>query len=142
MRSRKLMVVGLSFLAAFLFWSWRTHLPPTYAKETSRFEAEVRRTVNPAQLQGWATMLLRQYSITNAADDSYALDSFPASLNSASKRRHYGFVFPNQPDGQSYIRLVWGGGHLGYWGLHIGSTNFTDPTGKMWSPGVYFWTEH
>lgn len=136
----KLAIVGVCFLA--LIWYWRTHL--TYAGEVSRFEAKIRREVNPTNLQAWAEGLLHRYSASNVADVTYRVPVLPDYIERLSTRHHSGVVVP-RPSGQdAFVRIIWGGGMLGLWGLHIGSTNFVDPytESEVWRPGIYFWRDY
>jgi hypothetical protein len=54
-------------------------------------------------------------------------------------------VFPAAPERPGYVRVAWGSGFRGHWGLDVGSATFVGPYGdqnERWRPGVYFWREY
>jgi hypothetical protein len=119
-------------------WYWRTHL--TYAGEVSRFESSVRKQVDPAQLQQWALTALARYSTSKVENASFELDGVPAYLSSLHRLRPIAFAFPAASDKQAHVKLGWGSGFRGHWGVAVGATNFESPYGgDAWRPGVYFW---
>ena len=128
MRSRKYILIALACAVMALGWYWWTYI--SYSGEVSRFEARVRQSVNPDQLQEWAVNFLQ-------TDSSSDIHVFPAYIESLSGRHHWGVVCP-----RTYVSIFWGGGLGGHWGLHIGSTNFVESGHKIWRPGIYFWRDN
>ena len=124
---------------AALFWYWQSFL--TYDGEVSRFEKRIRREVNPAALQTWATNLLYTHSVSNAADTSLRSSMFPPEVQRLNSRLLFGFVMPDASEEQAHVRVIWGSGMRGHWGLRVGTTNFVDYGSEMWQPGIYFWRE-
>jgi hypothetical protein len=140
MRKRLLIPIVVIVALAALFWYWQTYL--TYDGEVSRFEKRIRREIDPAALQVWATNLLHAYSISNATDTSLRSSMFPADIQQLNRRLLFGFVMPDASEEQAHVRIIWGSGMRGHWGLRVGSTNFVDYGSEMWQPGVYLWKEY
>jgi hypothetical protein len=140
MRATKLTITIAAACLVALVWYWKTHL--TYAGEVSRFEAKIRHEVNPTNLQSWAEGVLRQYAASNATDVTYEVNALPDYIERLSTRHLSSVVVPRSQD--SFIRIIWGSGFRGHWGLHVGSTNFVDPytTSVAWQPGIYFWRDY
>ena len=139
-KMRKLIPVAIGCLLLGLIWYWQTHL--TYNGEVSHFEARVRKQVDPAKLQSWATDLIALHSTSQVAEASFPITTFPDYLRNLHKLPPFGFVFPPAPDHPGYVRVTWGSGFRGHWGLNVGCTTFVDPYGdqsEKWQPGVYLW---
>jgi len=135
--------VFVGCLVVATIWYWQTYL--TYTGEVSHFEAKVRRHVNPTSLQSWALNLVALCSTSQVAETSFPVRTFPDYLAELHKLPPVGWVFPANPGQPGYVRVVWGSGFRGHWGLKIGATNFTDPYGtssELWLPGVYFWRDY
>lgn len=120
-------------------WYWQSYL--TYDGEVSHFEKRIRREVNPALLQVWATNLLRAHLKSNATDNYLSFSMFPADIQRLNNRLLFGFIMPDASEEQAHVRIIWGSGMKGHWGLRVGSTNFVDYGSEMWQPGVYLWRE-
>jgi hypothetical protein len=129
-------IVGCVLLLGI--WYWRTHL--TYSGEVSRVEDKVRKQVDPAELQQWANATLALYSTSRLENASFQVDALPAYLRSLHRLPPVAFAFPATSDRQAHVKLGWGSGFRGHWGLAVGATNFDSPYGgEAWRPGVYFW---
>lgn len=119
-------------------WYWQTHL--TYAGEVSRFESKVRKQVDPVELQQWANATLARHSTSQVQNASFAVDTVPAYVRSLHRLPPVAFAFPATSDKLAHVRLAWGSGFRGHWGVDVGGTNFDCPYGgSAWRPGVYFW---
>ena len=114
-------------------------------KETERFETEIRATVNPDELQAWATNLIATASF-------HAGDSVVVKQSDIPK--WVGLVYKDQGDPGEvtversseglYVQILYGGG-FGHWGLDIGYptlvlTNHDSCYSHPWKPGIYFWS--
>jgi hypothetical protein len=142
MRSAKLTFTVVAACLLALIWYWQTHL--TYAGEVSRFESKIRHEVNPTNLQSWAEGVLRQYAASNATDVTYEVRALPDYIERLSSRHHFSMVNPGPSAQGAFIRIIWGSGMRGHWGLHVGSTNFVDSSrsSELWRPGLYFWRDY
>jgi hypothetical protein len=128
-----------AFAVAALLWYWHSYL--TYEGEVSHFEKRIRRDVNPSALQSWATNLLYSQSASNGTQTSLRSSNFPADIQQLNRSLLFGFVMPDASEERAHVRIIWGSGMRGHWGLRVGSTNFVDSGSEMWRPGVYFWRE-
>jgi hypothetical protein len=140
MRIAKIIPVAVGCLLILAIWYWKTHL--TYTGEVSHFEATVRKQVNPTSLQNWAVNLLAQHSTSPVTETSFPIPIFPDYLKTLHTLPPFGCVFPATSNFPGFVRITWGSGFRGHWGLNVGATNFVDPYGaqsEMWQHGVYFW---
>jgi hypothetical protein len=138
MRVAKIFPVVVGCLLLLGIWYWQTHL--TYAGEVSRFESKVRNQVDPDQLQQWAVATLARYSTSRVENASFAIDKLPDYLKSLHRLPPVAFAFPGTSDKHGHVRVTWGSGFRGHWGLAVGATNFDSPYGgDPWRPGLYFW---
>lgn len=139
MRARTITFTIVVIAVAGLLWYWQNYL--TYDGEVSHFEAPIRRQVSPVALQAWATNLLHDYSDSNTTSIALHSGMFPPEVQNLNSRILFGFVMPNASEEQAHIRIIWGSGMRGHWGLRVGSTNFVEYGGEMWKQGVNFWRE-
>lgn len=138
MRGSRFFPIAFSCLLLLGIWYRQTHL--TYASEVSRFQSKARKQIEPTQLQQWAIATLARYSNSPAESASFQVDSVPAKLKSLHRLPPVAFAFPATSDKHAHVKLTWGSGFRGHWGLVVGTTNFDSPYGgDLWTPGVYFW---
>lgn len=120
----------------------------TYTEEVQEFEARVRKEVDPSLLQTWAVGVIRDHAkVTPGSEESvsYEVKNVPETIRKLDPRPPAIFAFINRKEEYSYVAIRWGSGFRGHWGLSVGSTNFSDYSGKrseMWKPGVYFWRSY
>ena len=113
-------------------------------KEVEKFETKIKATVNPDELQTWATNVIATASF-------HGSDSFV--VKQADIPKWVGLVYKDEGDlGQvtverssegEFVQILYGGG-FGHWGLAIGSptlvlTNHDSCYNEIWKPGIYFW---
>jgi hypothetical protein len=139
MRKRLLTPVVVVVVVVALHWYWRNFL--TYDGEVSHFENRIRREVNPVALQAWATNLLRIYSLSNEQSVPLRSSTFPPEIQRLNSRLLFGFAMPNTSEELAHVRIIWGSGMRGHWGLRVASTGFVDYGSEVWRPGVYLWRE-
>lgn len=122
--------------------------PKTYTQEVQKFEARVRKEVDPSVLQTWAVGVISDHAKAIPATEetvSYEVKDVPESIRKLDNRLPSIFAFINRRDEYSYVAIRWGSGFRGHWGLSVGSTNFCDYSGQrseIWKPGVYFWRSY
>lgn len=139
MRKPQIILALLVLAVGALLWCWQNFL--TYDGEVRHFEQRIRRDVDPAALQAWATNLLHTYSASNVQSAPLRSSMFPADIQRLNSRLLFGFVMPNASEEMAHVRVIWGSGFRGHWGLRVGSTNFVDYGSQIWRPGVYLWRE-
>jgi hypothetical protein len=140
----RFLIAGAACVFAALLVYVRSTL--TYDYGVKRFEETARARIDPAALQSWATNLLTRYAASNTVDSelvSYQVKALPSDLRNVSKLYPSAFLFANPSLDKAFIRISWGSGFRGHWGLHVGATNFVDPAleSRAWKPGIYFWRE-
>lgn len=143
-----LLFVLLGLVAFLVFWLIKSDPHWNADQSWARIEA----TLNPIELQAWATNLLVKY----AADPNFdghldVREAVPVGLKKIWKGREPTITLRNRVNAQEWVRVEWGSGMLGRWGLAIGQPSFvlvpgmeTDPSDKQpmpWKPGIYFY-EH
>jgi hypothetical protein len=113
-------------------------------KETDDFEARVKATVNPDELQAWATNVIAKTSFRGS--DSVVVNEadIPKSVGLIYKSDgDLGRVTVERSSAGDYVQLWYGGG-FGHWGLIIGYptlvlTNHDSCYCHPWTEGIYFW---
>jgi hypothetical protein len=100
---------------------------------TSRWGAQIRRDQDPEELRNWAFNLLALYS-TNHPTWGFVTNRPPTKI----PRSKYGPSVVLDWEESPHVRLVWGAGMLGAWGLEIGETNFIGDERGFWKAGIYF----
>jgi hypothetical protein len=135
---------GCLLLALFVYWQRNL----TYEGEVGAFEVSIRAQVDPAKLQEWATNLLVTYSSSNIVDwdtRSFEIRNLPVDVRRVSPQSPIAFLFYNPALDKAFIRIGWGSGGQGHWGLDVGAVAFVDPYGdqaQLWKPGIYFWRQY
>ena len=127
------------FLAAIWFWH------DARKNGLSGFADEVKKTINPQELQHWAVTTLDK--TTSHSFDIQPQD-MPASLRTLKSRNlsmEMAYYEVGQSSKESYLVFMWGGG-FGHWGIDVGAPDFEQPddgnTYLKWIPGVYFWKDN
>ena len=126
---RMVTIGGCVFLV--FVWYWQTNL--TYTAEVVHFEEKVRKQVDPVKLvklQDWAISIISQHTSSRVPEASFPVEVFPDYLMKLHRLGPSDYVFPGLPEGQAFVRVIWGSGFREHWGLNIGSTNFVDPLRK------------
>ncbi len=111
---------------------------PGYVKITEEFATTVKSTVNPEELQSWATNVL---STTSGDADITNVPSFIVSIYKDDRPEWA--VIQHNNNGR-YVEIVYGSG-FGHWGLDVGYTNLNMKSDDRsyvlpWKPGIYFWS--
>jgi hypothetical protein len=111
------------------------------------FEKQVKTTVDPNEVQAWATNLIAKAG-TNVGDSiSVRRADVPAWVESIYRKNgDLGDVTIErigQDDPRMYVQICYGGG-FGHWGLIVGPPTLilgNPNTGhnRLWKPGIYFW---
>jgi hypothetical protein len=111
-------------------------------KETEKFQTKIKVTVNPDELQAWATNLIAKTS----GGDSIV-------VKQADIPKWVGLIYKDEGDPGEvtverssqgvYVEILYGGG-FGHWGLAVGYptlvlTNHDSCYHDLWKPGIYFW---
>lgn len=128
---------GMVFCSALLVWLLTSGCGARY--RTERFAYRVKSTVNPDELQAWATNLLDS---TNSKTGIIPAKDLPPFLHKIyNDDPEFGCV--NGSGGSNeFVSITFGGG-FGHWGLFVGRPSFKreslgDVFLMKWRPGVYF----
>ena len=116
--------------------------------DSEKFVTKVKNTVNPDELQSWATNLVAKTQFTNGANVAVKRGDIPDFVRGIYTNGIYAtqpeFVDVIEADEGSYIRVAYGGG-FGHWGLYVGYPTLVEKNDEnfhvvRWKPGIYFWT--
>jgi hypothetical protein len=159
-RSRwtKIVFVALLVIAGgrYYFLQWEKGWDVNY--DADKCEQSIKQNGDPFQLQAWATNLIAQPDGSSngpvwvANHDHDTFTKLPSCLYglgiSGDKQSVPSLAVMGGTDGEDpYVKLFWGGGMLGHWGMVIGSPTFVPvffpktAVVKQWKPGIYFWRE-
>ena len=126
---------------ALLLWYARSPLRPWLKLKT--FEHQVKKNVDPMELQQWATNLIAQYAGEIEHRDEYygkKFDdgtNFPLGLKKVGGFRHGMHIFTDERQSSVGIFGMGNGGPF----LKVGSSSLAAPTNQTfipWKPGIYF----
>jgi hypothetical protein len=113
-----------------------------YVKQTNRFAARIRSTVNPDELQVWATNVIATTPAKHG-DTSVSPKGIPKGLLGLSD---YPPAIWVSRDGGNVCVVVGYGSGLGHLGLYVGDKSIKAESDQQiyvvpWQPGIYFWCE-
>jgi hypothetical protein len=115
-----------------------------YVQRTERFAEQVKRVVNPDELQAWATNLLTKTPVPSLNQfGDVARTNVPNYVLSIYKDDPPEEVEIHSGDSGPYVQIIYGSG-FGHWGLYVGFTNLDMISDERfyvlpWQPGIYFW---
>jgi hypothetical protein len=115
------------------------------AKETEKFEKKIKATVNPDELQAWATNVIATAHFHGGDSVVIKESDIPKWVGSIYKKQgDPGKVTVERSTEHSYVQVSYGSG-FGHWGLAIGDstlvlTNHDSCLSHPWKPGIYFWS--
>lgn len=120
---------------------------PSVETDDSKFETKIKATVNPDELQAWATNLIAEVSTRKGESFVVKQPDIPkwaGKIYEGQGEGVEGDVSVERSDEGTYVRMIYGGG-FGHWGLAVGDPKLvlTDTSswhGRLWKPGIYFWS--
>lgn len=100
-----------------------------------RFEARVKKHVNPDELQKWAVNLIKQHPV----ETEHYMDWLGTNIPPGSVLKIFNYrpmVGIGGDDQRASVSLLWA--HAA--AIHVGNTNFVDndPEAVIWKPGIFF----
>jgi hypothetical protein len=119
---------------------------PGYIKRTEKFADRVKSTVNPDELQAWATNLLIASPNADPRTPITVKEAdIPPFIRAISTNQVPDVEISGGKDGFRKSVTVWYGSGFGHWGLEIGFptlvlTNSETHYFVQWKPGIYFWS--
>ena len=137
-----IVLLALVGVVAVVILNWK----PIYKTRTPRFAEEVKKVMDPAELQQWAMAILGETAQSNSIVE-IPTDRIPAGIRhlmSDGSPLQYVHCDAGSDQNRS-VRLIWGGG-FGWWGIRVGDSSFrASPEDENyyieWKPGIYFWHE-
>lgn len=112
---------------------------PVSQTRLPQFAEDVKRDVDPSELQTWAVSLLAAQK--HEVGEVFYADEVLPDVRSLSSQ---GSPFQWAVCDKESIWLTWGGG-FGHWGIVVGTASFKpQQEGNYyiaWEPGIYFWHE-
>jgi hypothetical protein len=115
--------------------------------QTHRWETQIKRHQNPAELQSWATNLIAMYGNSNIEEATmiFVANKPPSGIPISSAGPHITLVSGKwSGQNENSVTLSWGNGVvIPALTMEIGDTNFiyNDPEEK-WKPGIYIGKTH
>jgi len=124
----------VNFVAALLCaiaFTWSYHRHPFL----DAFESSLRRAYSASEIQSWATEVLGAVKENKVIK----LSEYPQWATDNRFPRPDGIYVVNNGAGgtEGYVKISWGSGVIGQWGLIVGAPALTI-RGRTWSPGVCF----
>lgn len=128
-------------IVALLLWYARSPLRPWL--ELVSFERQVKKHVDPMELQQWATNLIAQHSGEMEHRDEYSDKkfndgtNFPLGLKKVGCFRQGMYIFTDERQRSVGVFGMGDGGPF----LKVGSSSLAAPTNQtfiLWKPGIYF----
>jgi len=136
-------VIGLCACLVVALYFWKANF--SYEGEVGRFRENAKSKLRPAEIQEWAMGLLQKYGTNppTAEYESHRILETPDYLQRIWRTSPVAVAFITGSADRSFVKLTWGSGGRGHWGLIIGQTNFNNPYGSkgFWTNGIYFWNE-
>ncbi len=111
--------------------------------QRASFQRNIKKRVTPVALQTWATQVLQSQD-THKPYDSGTVTNLHSAFRGLFVNEPFGNWYSASPDDTAFVRVTYGGGGGGHWGVEIGSTNRPTPQGSPgrrytpWAPGVSF----
>jgi len=131
---------ALIVLAAFVFALYPILKPDL---QRAHFEKNLKQRISPEELRAWALGLLKTYDTNKTYDNAHITNSHPALEGQFRNPPVVWWYSASQTDTE-FVRVTYGGGGFGHFGVEIGPTNRAMPDSRtarqysFWAPGIYF----
>jgi hypothetical protein len=115
-----------------------------YVERTQQFATQVKRVVNPDELQAWATNLIAKTPSGNRnAGMNPRVAGIPKGFLDFYEDQPTPDVWVSVGDGGACVVICYGSG-FGHWGLYVGDKSSKQESTQQfyvvpWQPGIYFW---
>ncbi len=121
----------LAVLLCVVALIWSYHRTPFL----DAFESSLRRAHSASEIQSWAVEILGAVKENKVIKRS----EYPKWATDNRFPRPDGIYVVNDEAAweEGYVKISWGSGVVGQWGLIVGPSTLTK-RGRTWSPGVYF----
>jgi len=117
------------------------YLKPDWQR--ARFEKNLKHRITPEELRTWALGILQTYGTHKQHDNAHITNSHPA-LDGLFQNPPTVWWYSESPPDTEFVRVTYGGGGFGHFGVEIGPTNRAQPSSSdarkysSWAPGIYF----
>lgn len=111
--------------------------------QRSQFEENLKQRISPEELRTWALGILQTYDTHKPYDNAHITNSHPA-LEGQFRNPPIVWWYSTAPPDTEFVRVTYGGGGFGHFGVEIGPTNRAMPPSNssrhysLWVPGIYF----
>jgi hypothetical protein len=113
--------------------------------QRASFQKNLKKRVAPAELQAWAMEFLKEHERDDLRVENNKVTNLPPVFHGLFRNPPFAFWFPASAEDTAFIKIVYGGGGFGHFGLEIGPTNRPTPRSfeserryTPWAPGVCF----
>jgi hypothetical protein len=136
-RMGNFLVVMFLCSAYFLFVFAKSELQRVY------FEKHLKHQVAPEALRTWALGILQAHDAHKVYDNGHITNSHPA-LRGTFIPPATVWWYSASPNDTEFVRVSYGSGFVGHWGVEIGPTNRAIPPSSnarqysSWASGIYF----
>jgi len=113
--------------------------------QRARFQKNLKKRVAPGELQGWAMVFLKQHDTDDLRVEYNTVTNLPPAFRGLFRNPPFACWFPASAEDTAFIKVIYGGGGFGHFGVEIGPTNRPTPQSiegnrryTPWAPGVCF----
>ena len=113
--------------------------------QRASFQRKLKQRLRAEELQSWALKVIQEQGTHDTLqENSHGVRIHPA-LEGLFRHPPHFFVSPATEVDRAFIRVTYGGGSFGHFGVEVGPTNRPMPESSAnyrrynaWAPGVYF----
>jgi hypothetical protein len=130
-----------SALAAIFVGALYQYLQPDLQR--AHFEKNLKHRIAPEELRAWALGVLHTYDTNKLDDNAHITNSHPA-LEDLFRNPPVVWRYSEHPPDTEFVRVSYGGGGFGHFGVEIGPTTRAMPSSSNdrryspWAPGIFF----
>ena len=147
MKIRRTSYTCLASVCLTLCFAFGCSYGPSDPRKSARLcEERIKKNIDPLTLQSWATNLLVVYGTdrTNFAGPFPSPDYLARVCADGAPGIYIQGGYSNSP---SFIRVFWGAGGSGHWGILIGTRSYVPqtyeaPSVVSWAPGIFFFEDY
>ncbi len=95
--------------------------------QRASFQQNLKKRVGPQELQTWAMNVLKEYLTHDPQQEYNALTNLHPAFHALFRNPPSGYWYHASAEDTAFIKVVYGGGGFGHFGVEIGPTNRPTP---------------